>query len=383
MKKIKSLALLLVLSMLVASFSLFASAAEGDIFFATDVHGRTDNLEYVLSAVAEDTQVDTVVLGGDYEVTVYDLDDTIAGVFPDAATYFTTGNHDYAGDGLQETGEVFVNDRFALFMIAYDDFKDATAADILSTYLASYNENEATAGKPLFVVSHLPLHQDRGDNYSADLYAELLNEAGADMDIVYLWGHNHTVDRTLYFMPVGDELTPEGGETITLNFTYATAGYIKEDYGLAVQVNDETITFQRYDTYGKYDEMQTVNRIVPYVAPYDCTTSGHIEGEKSFEAAAKAFAYTCSECGSVVRERLSGDCDGNGIVNSADARFAMRCSAGLCTPDATQTAVADVDGNNEVTEADANSILAKAVGLADAALAWAPVPVDENGNLVA
>ena len=58
-----------------------------------------------------------------------------------------------------------------------------------------------------------------------------------------------------------------------------------------------------------------------------------------------------------------GDVDGNGDVNSADARLALRAAVGLETFSAEQTARADVDANGDVNAADARTILRAAVGL--------------------
>lgn len=383
MKKSKMFALLLAVLMLTASFPLSAFAAANDIFFATDVHRKTSNLTGILSAVSEDAQMDTIALGGDYEVSVSSLENAVDAVFPNAEKCFTTGNHDEAGSGLYETGEALVNEHFALYIIAYEDFKNAAAVEPLRKYLDGYNKNEKTEGKPLFVLSHLPLHKDRRDNTNAYRYAQLLNEAGRSIDIVYLWGHNHTVDRTLYFESVGETLTPEGGSAMTLSFTYVTAGYIKEGYGLTVRVNDKTIDFQRYTASGKYGSAMTVNRIKPAKPAHDCKEDGHIAEERVFDSACKGYVYVCKQCKEDCRERLAGDCDGDGAIAAADARMALRCSVGLDSYDETQRAAADVDCDGTVSAADARVILRKSVSLHDDNIRWKPIPVDKQGHKIA
>ena len=49
---------------------------------------------------------------------------------------------------------------------------------------------------PIIVMSHIPLHADRGDNTGAWIWTRTLNEAAENHDIVFLWGHNHTLERT-------------------------------------------------------------------------------------------------------------------------------------------------------------------------------------------
>lgn len=58
-----------------------------------------------------------------------------------------------------------------------------------------------------------------------------------------------------------------------------------------------------------------------------------------------------------------GDVDGNGVINSSDARLALRISVGLETATKEVKIVADVDGNGIVGAADARLILRYSVGL--------------------
>ncbi len=377
MKKQKIITVLLVILIFITSLPMLATAATNDIFFATDVHGKTANFTNVLSAVKKDTSVGVVALGGDYEVSASSLQSYVRSVFPDAKTFFTTGNHDTTGNSLQKTGEAFTNEHYSLFLIAYEDFKNANAVSSLTNYLKSYNTNQKTVGKPLFIMSHLPLHADRHDNTNAYKYADLLNKYGKTIDIIYMWGHNHTVDKTLWYKTIGDEITTEGGSKIKLNFSYITAGYIKEGYGLAVRVNADTITFQRYNTIGKYDTLKTINRIIP---AKNCDNNGHEFTKKEFAPHIKAFTFSCKNCKETFYEHMSGDCDGNGFINAGDARLALRYSINLNNPDNTALAIADVNSDNIVSSIDARFILRKAVGLTDNGIKWAPVPVDKNGN---
>lgn len=64
-------------------------------------------------------------------------------------------------------------------------------------------------------------------------------------------------------------------------------------------------------------------------------------------------------------EVMLGDVNGDGRVNSADARLALRAAVGLETLDARQTLAADADGDGRVRSSDARLILRVAVGLAE------------------
>ena len=60
---------------------------------------------------------------------------------------------------------------------------------------------------------------------------------------------------------------------------------------------------------------------------------------------------------------IPGDVDGDGAVSPADARFALRASVKLETPDAAEFAAADVDGDGVLTPSDARVILRISVRL--------------------
>ncbi len=376
----KFTALMLVILAIITSIPMSAKAASNDIFFATDVHGKTSNLTNILKAVKKNTDIGIVALGGDYEVSVSSLQSSIKSVFPNAKMYFTTGNHDKSGNDYQKTGQVTVNEHFSLYMIRDDEFKNSSTVTNLSNYLKGYNSNNQTAGKPLFIVAHKPLHADRGDNTNAHNYANLLNEYGKKMDIVYVWGHNHTVDKNLWYKTIGDELTPQGGSKIKLTFTYMTAGYVKEGYGMTARVNNDSIVIQRYNTSGKHEAQKTIKRIAQ---AYNCTTNGHQYSNKTFMPTIKAYTFSCQKCNNTFHERLAGDCDGDGLIKANDARYALRCSVGLEEPDLTTFAAADADKNSVVNAADARLILRKSVELPDEDALWEPIPVDKNGNKIA
>lgn len=69
---------------------------------------------------------------------------------------------------------------------------------------------------PIIVMSHVPLHAHRGDNSGAWTWTRALNEAAENHDIIFLWGHNHTLERedegraieqAHYLLPPGETIT--------------------------------------------------------------------------------------------------------------------------------------------------------------------------------
>lgn len=128
--------------------------------------------------------------------------------------------------------------------------------------------NALTDRKPLFVMSHIPLHAHRTDNTGALLWAQALNQAAEHRDVFVFFGHNHTAEhltpfeRECYFVPAGSVLPVQGREKeeqppLPLRFTYANAGYIANGFGTLLTLSDEdgggrydTVTLRRYSLNG-------------------------------------------------------------------------------------------------------------------------------------
>lgn len=122
-------------------------------------------------------------------------------------------------------------------------------AQNLDTYLT---EKESKGdNRPVIVMSHVPLHfsgrvsslYGAGDNMNAGLIFDVLNTHGADQDIIFLYGHNHSNGWDSYlggstvFREAGDKLaipdaSKKSGNTTNyytteeLTFTYMNAGYV-------------------------------------------------------------------------------------------------------------------------------------------------------------
>ncbi|MBR5947266.1 MAG: redoxin family protein [Clostridia bacterium] len=93
------------------------------------------------------------------------------------------------------------------------------------------------------------------------------------------------------------------------------------------------------------------------------TVRAQIVGKVDSDAELIALASEWLEILSAEEGFLSGDVDGNGSVNAADAILALRCGMGLTVLDEEQAARGDVDGNGTVGVADAVAILRIAMGL--------------------
>ena len=135
---------------------------------------------------------------------------------------------------------------------------------------------------PIVVMSHVPLHARRGDNCGAWTWMQALNAAAEEHDVIFLWGHNHTLERgkngreserANYLRLPGEELTVQtwetddrgnetGARTVrmekdgeyselvtrteTLRFVYLNAGYITNGVGTVLSFRDGRMTVKRY-----------------------------------------------------------------------------------------------------------------------------------------
>ena len=147
-----------------------------------------------------------------------------------------------------------------------------------------------TDENPIVVVCHVPMHCHRNDNAGGLRWAKALNEVAEKHPVIFLWGHNHTLEesgggmppmmdpsemgemgemvqtggmseesdvneRDYYLLTPGDTLKAQGdgqiSESIPLKFYYGNAGYLKKgSFGYA-----SVITFQDTDSDNVFDKM--------------------------------------------------------------------------------------------------------------------------------
>ncbi len=308
MKRILSALLVFVLVFSAIPFS--ASAANtgrtaDTIFFATDRHEESSKLNSLLKALAYEPGL--VVLGGDHvnntnSGSLASITSEIHSVYPNADTFFTYAAHDpnvtpdssnpYA---YANTGEVYEGDQYYVYGVDQGDMQSSSSAATASANFVNWAAS-ADSDKVIFVMCHMPIHNRRGDNAGGATWMNALNKAGADRDIVFLWGHNHTgessADTSVYFVNVGGSLTPQGGSTGTINFTYMNAGYIKNGYASQIVVNSDCVDVTRYNTSGSATATYSIERRF--------ATSHTWEVTETVAATCTADGYTvtvCTDCG--------------------------------------------------------------------------------------
>ena len=202
----------------------------------------------------------------DYQLSPDDSISEIRGIVREKAPgvseddmIFIQGNHDALTDEISATGLHEFDDYLVYVLNTQNDFpwKQGRTAGALSKVKASSEALRecltelADKGetRPVIIAGHVPLHftartssrHGSGDNMYSSLIFDAVNEAGTRLDIVYLFGHNHSKGWDCYMggssvmRKAGDTvLIPELEETSVttdkyneeaLTFTYMNAGY--------------------------------------------------------------------------------------------------------------------------------------------------------------
>lgn len=293
----KAVALLLCMVMLIGfvPVSVLVADAAGNptiVVAGSDYQASNSGatMKSIISQMGYDS-IDGVLMGGDYnggsttyssaaEVKAVDTALTNAGVSTSADRIYVQGNHDTnlspsdSGNLLSTKGE-HDTDYYGVYVINQEDFpwqnSSSTLVGNTASALGKYLDAKVSANysKPIFVVTHLPLHvSSRGDNKYARLIFNELEEAGeAGLNIIFLFGHNHSVGYDAYlgngsiYLPKGSSLTVVDGSSSTytdssISFTYMNYGYLGNIAGsscthqtmTAFEITDTQVTVKRYDT---------------------------------------------------------------------------------------------------------------------------------------
>ena len=164
---------------------------------------------------------------------------------------YTTGNHEYNpgdfGSGSSTTmyakytrnAEAKEGGNYRVYCLGSDSSSSNYTNQVSS--LTSYL-NSVGSDKPIFIITHFPLHYAPRGAYSArtttaaDQVIDALNAAAqTGKKIVFLWGHNHTESDVYYdqiYKP-GDTITyTSAGASKQIQFYYGAAGCMSDsEYG--------------------------------------------------------------------------------------------------------------------------------------------------------
>ncbi len=172
---------------------------------------------------------------------------------------FVQGNHDRLTDAISATG-LHEYDNYLVYVLntqyefPWKQGRDRDSEDRIISASEDMKKcfDELIARgetRPVIIAGHVPLHftartssrHSTGDNMYASYIFDTVNEAAGSLDILYLFGHNHSKGWDCYlggssvFMERGEEiLVPLAGSNTgstddftsrELNFTYMKAGY--------------------------------------------------------------------------------------------------------------------------------------------------------------
>lgn len=272
MKASKVISLVLCFSFLVCSslLSVFAGEKEITIIACSDFQNKSGNVDgamnvnSILSAIRRDgiTEADGFFCCGDYDYDTFNdiistkegilhVKNAVGSMVKEEDMIFVQGNHDaplHSNVGLSPSGNNDT-DNYGVFVIHNSDYTwknpDEGRIKLTAQNLINYLNEKLEQGydRPVFILSHLPLHysvrtRDSGDAQYASYIFEALNSAAQKgLNIIFLHGHDHSNGYDDYlggasvYLQKGDQIIiAQNSKTAkyyqTLNFTYMSAGYV-------------------------------------------------------------------------------------------------------------------------------------------------------------
>ncbi|MBQ8399792.1 MAG: metallophosphoesterase [Clostridia bacterium] len=300
----------LLISALPASFLLFADEEVTTIIACSDFQPKSGPasgkkvVQKILKTLKEQSGVkkaDGLLFCGDYDYDTYGDEssnktgvNTVVSIFSSMIErenmVFVQGNHDALGGslGMNKSGE---NDpasgKYGVFVINNDDYmwynNDQQTIKTTAQNLTDYLNEKIEAGydRPIFVLSHLPLHYSMrtkidGDGIYANSLFHAMNEAGKKgLNIFYLYGHDHSngwddyLGGAAVYLKKGDDIqiAKNGNRSAftveTLAFTYMNAGFVGyynnengADDALTMtlfQIKGNEVIVNRYDEQGAHN----------------------------------------------------------------------------------------------------------------------------------
>lgn len=279
-------------------------------------------------------KIDNVLVAGDYsafngqynydadpKIGIQVLKNTIQKQWKDAQEFlFVQGNHDKPSYSFSEGANEYKDYIVYCINATYNSSQMGgfpwmqgnnskseamvkMAAEKLEQYLNNCRKNKDM--RPIIILTHLPLHfsgrtsslYGNGDNLYASYLFDVINAAAEYLNMVYVYGHNHSkgwdnyVGGTRVFKQPGEtilvpDLSKKSGNVTDhyvkedLNFTYMNAGYIgyihdsvaaTELTATVCQIFPDKIVFRRYSkdgildmgAVGKHNQRYNDSKLIP------------------------------------------------------------------------------------------------------------------------
>lgn len=233
----------------------------------SDIHHKIPNLtEWLSNLKSTSLSLDYMIFGGDY-VGPNDAESCVSAVnnqYSGTTSILAKGNHESGKKGTYASGLVVNNSNYAIYVMDSSS-KSFTTTDINNLKSSLDSIKSST---PVFVVSHCPIHYF-GKRATGDA-STLLTLLNNHSNVIFLWGHNHTVKDTNYgkVKVKGDTIQcSESSSEVPINFTYANMGSMKQGnngaYGLLMDLTNKhdttNINFYYKDLSGKTVSNYSVN----------------------------------------------------------------------------------------------------------------------------
>ncbi len=402
------------------------------VFVSTDRHGSTEALQSVVSSAegyvesVYGTSIDKTVHGGDLvdsgdvsyngatglEAVNMQYSEILEWMDPAGADNFYTYGHshdqnvtengangflDSAGLVGGNSGAVELSSWAYLWGINHFEMTYADlAADAANQFLSWVDSLGDEDHHVIIIVSHVPMHQRRGDNAGAAVWLNAINIAAENNDIIFLWGHNHTQsngnDFSCEFVAPGGSIVPEGGNSTQINFTYALAGYTNKSAGdwngSAITVSNDSIFVDHFKTANLsatpntafYDTRDIIRRdpvpviSVEYVARNNNTGEEYEDVSDAIMAAGSGetveLLKDCSDdfvmvtvgrtldlSGKTLTADFVAGFSGSNLIDSSDHAGLLACSNVTLNKDNSQMPVKTVEGYKFLTITPSQSIV--------------------------
>ncbi len=259
-------------------------AGNNILLFGSDYQGgeAKTNVRNILSTInSKNIKVGLFGFLGDYSTSVGDTSSSSSGLsnlnshirsfnnFQNTGTIYIQGNHDPENTKHLSKLGAYEADNYAVFLINEDDYPRSASngnrakqtAAKLDEYLNSLVRYEVH--KPVFVLTHVPLHHSRrADNSYASYILNVLNKYGDKLDIIFMYGHNHSntyddcLGGSINYIAKGENMSyfdfDSSGKkyvnTSPIQFTYLNAGYVGYIRNSNKMVNCNGVSVQSYNT---------------------------------------------------------------------------------------------------------------------------------------
>ncbi len=214
----------------------------GNIGITSDIHHNSSNLTTWLSNLKTSSKsLDYMIFGGDYTgpKDAKACTDAVSSQYSGTLSILAKGNHEVGKGGTYASGLVVNNNDYAIYVM------DSSSKSFMTTDMDNLKSSldSINSSKPVFVVSHCPIHYfGKRETGNASTLLTLLNNY---KNVIFLWGHNHTVKDTNYgkVKISGDTIQcSSSSSAIPIKFTYANMGAMNQGnngaYGLLINMSN-------------------------------------------------------------------------------------------------------------------------------------------------